>query len=248
MSASIRAPLSPTQAVPVRRSRAVACGIALYIALALGALLSGRTWLGGLAVFILVGVILLPRLRHPSVWAWLCWLALAALLVLLARHGESHLALDAMPALVNALLCAFFARSLGRDRTPLIARIIAIIEGPQRLADRGVAAYARGLTLAWALLLGTQALLLAFLAAAAPGGLFTLAGLASPLADGGWRWYAHLGSYALVAAFLLLEYAWRRWHLRHIPHLSLAQFLARLVQRWPALLLHLATETSRKIP
>jgi uncharacterized membrane protein len=248
MSVSIPAPLPPTQAAPARRSRVVVWGIALYIALALAALLSGRAWLGGLAAFVLVGVILLPRLRRPSVSAWLLWLGLAVLLVALARHGEGHLALDAMPALVNALLSAFFARSLASGREPLIARLIAIIEGPQRLADRGVAAYARGLTLAWALLLGAQALLLALLAAAAPGGLFTLVGLESPLAGSGWRWYAHLGSYALVAAFLLLEYAWRRWHLRHIPHLSLVQFLGRLVQRWPALLMHLVAETPRKTP
>ena len=248
MSVSIPVPLPPTQAAPARRSRVVVCGIVVYVALALAALLSGRAWLGGLAAFILIGVILLPHLRRPSALAWLLWLGIAAILIVLARRGESHLALDAMPALVNALLCALFARSLRRGREPLIARIIAIIEGPQRLADRGVAAYARGLTLAWALLLGAQALLLALLAAAAPGGLFTLAGLASPLAGSGWRWYAHLGSYALVAAFLLIEYAWRRWHLRHIRHLPLAQFLGRLVQRWPALLLHLLAETPRKSP
>ena len=248
MSVSVPAPLPPTQPAPVRRSRVVVGGIVVYIALALAALLSGRAWLGELAVFLLAGVILLPQLRRPSALAWLLWLGLAAILVVLARQGEGHLALDGVPALVNALLCALFARSLRHGHEPLIARIIAIIEGPQRLADRGVAAYARGLTLAWALLLGTQALLLALLAAAAPGGLLTLAGLASPLAGSGWRWYAHLGSYALVATFLLLEYAWRRWHLRHVPHLSLARFLTRLVQRWPALLLDLLTEIRRKAP
>lgn len=246
MSASIPAPLPTTQPAPARRSRLVVCGIAVYVVLALVALLSGRAWLGELAAFILVGVVLLPQLRRARALAWLLWLALAALLVVLARQGEGHLALDAVPTLVNALLCAFFARSLRQGRQPLIARIIAVIEGPQRLADRGVATYARGLTLAWALLLGSQAVLLAALAAAAPGGVFTLAGLESPLGGGGWRWYAHLGSYALVAAFLLIEYAWRRWHLRHVAHLSLTQFLGRLVQRWPALLLDLLAETRRK--
>ena len=50
-----------------------------------------------------------------------------------------------------------------------------------------------------------------------------------------WRWYLHLGSYATVLAFLVVEYAFRRWYLRHIQHVSLPVFVARLVRRWPAL-------------
>jgi uncharacterized membrane protein len=231
---------------PARRPRLVVCGIALYAALALAALLSGRAWLGELAAFVLSGLFLLPGLRRHSALAWSVWLAIAAALIVLARHGEGHLALDAMPVLVNAVLCSFFARTLRHGREPLIARIIGVIESPARLADPGVATYARGLTLAWALLLGTQALLLAFLAAAAPDGLFAMAGVAAPLTGTAWRWYAHLGSYALVFAFLLIEYAYRRWHLRHVPHLPLPKFIARLAQRWPALLLNLVSESSRK--
>ena len=55
-----------------------------------------------------------------------------------------------------------------------------------------------------------------------------------------WRWYLHLGSYLVVCAFLVLEYAWRRWRLRHVPHLPLPIFLARLARRWPSLLRSLA--------
>ena len=43
-----------------------------------------------------------------------------------------------------------------------------------------------------------------------------------------------------VCAFLVLEYAWRRWRLRHVPHLPLPIFLARLARRWPSLLRSLA--------
>ena len=50
-----------------------------------------------------------------------------------------------------------------------------------------------------------------------------------------WRWYLHFGSYALVLAFFAIEYAYRRWHLRHIEHIPAPQFVKRLVQRWPAL-------------
>jgi uncharacterized membrane protein len=234
----------------VRRSRLFACGIVLYAALALTAFATGRSGFGELAAFTLIGLLLASALRRRSLVAWIAWLAIGGVLVVLARRGQGHLALDAMPALVNAMLCLFFARTLRRGREPLIARIIGVLEGPLRLSERGVAAYARGLTLAWAVLLGVQAVVLAFLAAAAPGGLFELAGFASPMAAAGsaWRWYAHLGSYVLVFAFLLLEYAWRRWHLRHVRHLPLPQFIARLARRWPALLLSLVDPSPRKAP
>ena len=72
---------------------------------------------------------------------------------------------------------------------------------------------------------------------AVPDGLLASFGIAPPFAitGDGWRWYLHLGSYATVLAFLVVEYAFRRWHLRHIPHVPLPVFVARLVRRWPAL-------------
>ena len=234
---------APSSSVPpAPASRAFAYGLSAYVALALAGWLTGHTWLDVLAAFALVTLFLLPGLRDRSAAAWLVWLASGALLGLLAARGAGRFALDLMPALVNAILCSLFARTLRQEREPLIARFIGVVEGPDRLAMPGVAAYARGLTVAWVLLLGTQALVLVVLAALLPGGPLAAAGGIASAHAAAWRWYLHLGSYLVVCAFLVLEYAWRRWQLRHVPHLPLARFLARLARRWPSLLSSLASE------
>ena len=153
---------------------------------------------------------------------------------------------DATPVLVNAALCVLFGSTLARGREPLIARIIDVIEGAARLALPRVSAYARALTQAWTLLFGVQAVVLATLVACIePEGVFARFGAAPPLhvGDGG-RWYLHFGSYALVGAFMLAEYAFRRWHLREIPHAPLPVFLAQLARRWPALVRRFADDAA----
>ena len=235
-------PVPASVAPPAPASRAFACGVLAYAVLAFAGWLTGSAWLDVLAAFALLTVLLLPGLRGRRGGAWAGWLASGALLGLLALRGEGRFALDLMPALVNAILCSLFARTLRQGREPLIARFISVIEGPDRLAMPGVAAYARGLTCAWVVLFGVQAAALALLAALLPGGPLAAAGWIAPGHAPAWRWYLHLGSYLVVCAFLVLEYAWRRWQLRHVPHLPLPRFLARLARRWPSLLRSLASE------
>jgi uncharacterized membrane protein len=199
------------------------------------------------AVFALVSVLLLRGLRRGGVVAWLLWIGVAILLAWLARRGQGQLALDSLPIVINAALCLVFARTLGASHEPLIAHIIGVLEGPQRLALPRVAGYARHLTLAWALLLGLQAcVLLVVVACTVPDGILASFGIDPPWpVSHAWRWYLHLGSYALVLGFLVLEYAFRRWHLRHLPHAPLPVFIARLARRWPALVASFAAGTSR---
>jgi uncharacterized membrane protein len=216
-----------------------------YGALLLLAFVSGRAWLDELAAFALVSAFLWPALRRRNVLAWCGWIALGAALLLLGLRGQGVLGLALLPILVNAALCRLFARTLARGREPLIARVIRILEGPARLALPRVAGYARALTLAWALLLGTQALVLSLLLAClVPDGLLATSGVAPPLAlDGaGVRGYLYAGSYAVVPGFLALEYAFRRWYLRGLPHDPLPRFIARLAHCWPALLRGLAED------
>lgn len=218
---------------------AFTCGVLVYMMLLLAAIATGNVWLDELAALALLTLFLLTALRRGSLAAWSGWLVAAALLALLGVRGNGRIALDALPVLVNAMLCALFARTLLRGRQPLIARVIGVVEGPARLALPRVAGYARALTLAWTLLLGAQALALAVLVACSlPDGALATFGVAPPaaLSGAGWRWYLNVGSYALVPAFLVVEYAFRRGYLRHIPHAPLPQFLARLARRWPALL------------
>jgi uncharacterized membrane protein len=243
---SSSAPVDPI-ATP-RRSRALLAGVVAYLALALAAYVSGRDWIGALALFVLAGALLSPALRRRRLAAWVAWIVLGVLLGTLAMRGTVRLALDAVPVLVNAALGALFASTLGRGRVPLIARFVAIIEGPARAAQPRVAHYTRQLTWLWALLLGAQALLLAVLLGFAPDGIVPALGGASIAALGaaGWRLYLHAGSYALVPLVFVLEYAFRRWHLAEFPHPPLPTFVARVVQRWPALLHSLAADAARE--
>ncbi len=202
----------------------------------LGALWS-RPLLSTLALFALFCALMLPHLLKGKPVAWLLWLAGMTLLWAIARQGWADVLLDSLPILINAWLAVWFGRTL-RYGSPRVARFIAVIEGPQRLAQPGVAAYARQVTLFWTGLLGAQALLLAVLVVfAAQHGLLARLGWVSPLpiAD---RWasaWLHLGGYALLAAAFALEYGWRRWRLRHLAHPGLAHTLLQLAHHWPQL-------------
>lgn len=227
------------------RSRWFAAGLAAYVVLLLAGLATASVWLEALAALVLVSLLLSPGLRRRSVPAWALWLLSGASFTLLAWRGHGVLALDLLPVCVNAALCHLFARTLAGAREPLIARIIEVLEGRERLTQPRVCGYARGLTLAWALLFGLQAALLTFLLLfAVPDGVLAAFGLTSPLVVTGtaWRWYLHVGSYAIALVFLLAEYAFRRHYLAHLPHAPFARFLARLVRRWPALVRRFADD------
>ncbi|KRE94504.1 xanthomonadin biosynthesis protein [Frateuria sp. Soil773] len=190
------------------------------------------------ALMLLLTVLMWPALRARQALAWLLWVGLAGGMVWLASHGLAAQVLDTVPVLVSALLSWLFGRSLRAGRQPLIARIIEAVEGESRLAQPGIARYARQLTWFWTMLLAAQAVLLGVLQAlAVPGGLFARLGRAPPLAlPAGWAMgYVHLGGYALLVAAFLAEYLFRRWHLRHLEHMRLHDLVMRLALRWPQL-------------
>lgn len=231
-------PIPPSIQNPARRSRRGALVFAAYMAVLVAAFASGRGWLDELAAFMVVSLVLWPGLRRMSPPAIVLWLASAAGIAALAIAGHGDIALDFLPVVVNAALSALFARTLVPGREPLIARLIAVLESPARVALPRVAGYARALTWVWAIVLGAQAAVLAALIlCAVPDGLLARLGIAPPIAITGspWRWYLNFGSYATVLACLVVEYAFRRWHLRHIPHAPLPVFIGTLVRRWPAL-------------
>jgi hypothetical protein len=229
--------ITPSIQHPSRRAWR-ACVAVAYVAVIVAALASKRAWLEELAAFLVVSLVLWPGLRRLSPAAIALWIAASAGIAALARAGLGDLALDFLPVLVNAALCVLFARTLAPHSEPLIARLIAVLESPERVALPRVAGYARALTRLWAIVLGAQALLLtALIFCAVPDGLLARSGIAPPVAIAGdeWRWLVDLGSYATVVVLLVVEYAFRRWYLRHIPHVSLPVFMGRLVRRWPAL-------------
>lgn len=217
------------------KPRWLAVGIA-YAALFGAATMGAGGWAGALAGILLATLLLWPalRVRHPL--AVLLWLAFAGAFVALAVAGAGRAWLEGLPMLVNAALALVFGMTLAPGREPLIATVIAVLEGRTMLAAPGVATYALGLTRAWALLFAVQALLLGFIVACrSPGGWIEALGGIPPLAlhSPAWDAYAHWGCGLVAAAFMGFEYRWRRHRLAQVEHKPFMRFLAGLVRRWP---------------
>lgn len=176
---------------------------------------------------------LAPALWHGRRAAWGALAVVLALAWLAARAELAALPPLLLPVLGDFAVAGVFAASL--RTTPLIARFVAVVDGPQWLADAAVARYARRLTVLWAVwmaALGSVALLLALLAT--PDGLLALAGIAPPwsLPRAWWSWYANVANYVAVVALFALEYAARPSVLPQVPRPSLAAFATRVIAHW----------------
>jgi hypothetical protein len=191
------------------------------------------------ALLLLATALMLPRLLSLRTTAWLVWLAIVAALVLSFVFGFADLLLESVPILVSALLAIGFGRTLVGNAQPLVARFIVALEGAERLAQPGVARYARDITWSWTVLLALQALVLTVLLLCAQHvGVLARLGLTSPLPVSD-RWAAmwlHVGGYLVLAAAFALEYGYRRWRLRHLRHPGLHDMLLKLLLQWPQLM------------
>lgn len=207
-----------------------------YPLLAHGAAALDSKSLALLAALLLMVLLLWPALRRGRIVAWLLLAAGAAALAWLARRGFGMLPLYAPPVLLNGLVAWLFGRTLARGRTPLIERIMQVLQ-PAITSDPDAVRYARGLTLAWALLLGTLAvanLVLALLAT--PDGLLLTAGFTPPavVAQSLWSLFANILNYAIVGGFFALEFFWRRHRFPSHAHAGFAEFGARIARLGPA--------------
>ena len=228
---------APSNPAPASRRHALWLLLA-YPVLAIAGMVTHRPVFALLALVVLASVPMLPRLLSRRPLPWLLWLLMLAGVWLLSRHGVADLLLEAVPILINVLLACWFGRTLAGDE-PLVARFVVAIEGTERLREPGVARYARQVTWFWTVLLATQALLLTglLLFAARDGLLLRLGVTPAWLVPERWASvWLHVGCYLLLGAAFLLEYAWRRWRLRHLSHPGLHDMLLKLVLRWPQLL------------
>jgi uncharacterized membrane protein len=173
----------------------------------------------------LIGINAPRALRMP--------LALTTLIALtLIFVGGVNRLLDAVPALIAALIAWIFARTLRRGRVPLIGRAIIALDGAGQLNnDPAVACYARRLTWVWTVYQSTLAAAAAALAIHAAGGMSWLAtpGM-SP------RLFGALVLPLAVAILFLCEFVLRRWLLPQAPRPSLLVFVGNLVRAWPNLI------------
>ena len=217
---------SPSPALSPRRLTLLV--LPLYPALAVAGAVTHRPAFALAALMLLVTAALLPRLCRGAVRAWLGWVLLLALVCGAGWAGQAERLLATVPVLILAILAGWFGHTLRRGHEPRVARFIRVLEGADRLAQPGVARYARGVTRFWAGLLALQALLLAALLAAP-----ALTGVALP------RWvaaYQHVGGYLLIPLAFGAEYAYRRWHLRHLDHPGLHAQALQMLRLWPQLL------------
>jgi hypothetical protein len=207
-------------------------------ALAMVGGLLGRPALSIVAAVVLLAAWLPSLWRRRSIAMAGGWLVLALLVLVPSALGHVQLALAALPAVVLSALSWMFARTLRRGVEPLVARAIRLIEGDGRLAIPGVAAYARGVTMYWAWVLGVlAALVLATLLLARPDGWLAMLGVPLPLVlpGGLLAWFPEGGCWGVLVLAFAGEYAFRRWRLRGIPHPSLRRFVTRMAHCWPQL-------------
>ena len=101
------------------------------------------------------------------------------------------------------------------------------------MAAPGVAAYARGLTAVWAVVLLAQAAALLLIWLALHGGL-PLA--LSPAAELWLQRYLSYGGYLLMGLLFVLEYPWRRYRLSHLQHMPFVEVTRQVVANWQALM------------
>lgn len=209
--------------------------LALYPLLLLLAHTLQRSWISALAAVDLISLLLLGGLRQGNRLAWIAWIAAVAGTLALLERCQAEIAVLLLPVVINAGMAWFFGRTLLPGRRPLVARAILAFEGEQRLAQPGVSRYARGLTWAWTVLLAAQALaMLACAAGATPNGIFARLGLPAPFTVPEQRanWYLHLGGFVVIGLFSVVEFAWRHWHLRHLPHDSPRRYFGKVVRNW----------------
>lgn len=216
----------PAHELPLRR--ATLALLPLYPALAIGGALTHRAVLSLAAVLLLVTLWMLPRLLAGTARPWIGWGVAVLTVCAGAWLGFADRLLDAVPLIVLAGLALWFGGTLRAGHEPRVARFIRVLEGEAQLAQPGVARYARGVTVFWTALLALEALLLAAL-------------FLRDLFDAGDlpRWVLacqHVGGYLLIPLAFGLEYAFRRWHLRHIAHPGLHAQALQMMRCWPQLL------------
>ncbi|MFS8136587.1 MAG: ketosynthase [Thermomonas sp.] len=242
MSSSTRPPEGGDAALPAHHASkfvtVLRVGlVVLYPLLAHMAAVEGDHRLAALALGDILLVLLLDDLLARQTRQWLLLLLAVPMLVLLSRSAFAMVPLLLMPALLIAVAASGFARTLRRGRTPLIASIVEVLEGDDaaNLPDR-LQRYTRGLTLAWALMLGGLALVnLTLASCAVPGGVLASIGIAPPLAvtNTQWSWFANGFNYAILGLFFVVEFVYRRHCFPERVH-GFRHFATRLARMGPS--------------
>ena len=184
--------------------------------------------LASLALLMLLGPVL--RLRP---WALLLLAATCGGLYWLAGSDYVWVLLLLLPVAFTGLVAWGFARTLGHGRVPLITRIVSALHARAGLPmTAALTRYGRGLTLAWALLLGAlTAINLGLALFASPQ---WLAAIGSPpslaISHAQWSWAANIACWGLIGVFCLIEYGIRQRRFPQQPYRHVGDFVRQMAQ------------------
>jgi uncharacterized membrane protein len=189
------------------------------------------------ALALLAAIALLPGLVRGAAAAWLAVPLVGAAYWWLSSLAMPVLPLYVPPILVPAFLACVFGNTLRSGHTPLISQLIRLLQAPgEDEPETEVWSYARRLTAVWTVLfvaLATFNLVLAALVE--PDGLLRAGGIAPPVAVSHevWSLFTNLIDYLVVAAFFLIEYAYRRQRFPRQPYRNMFDFIRRMLAAMP---------------
>lgn len=191
------------------------------------------------AIALLACAMLGPALLRGRLLAWIVVSVIGLTCWWLLKVATPVLLLYVPPVLVPAFLAWFFGHTLVGERTPFIAHLIALLHRGEEPPEPAVWSYARSLTRAWTIFfvaLASTNLLLAALAE--PEGLLLAAGIRPPITvpQVWWSLFANIIGYLLVAAFFVIEYAYRRRRFPQQPFQNLYDFFRRIGAVMPQLM------------
>ncbi len=190
------------------------------------------------SVAILAAAVLIRPLAARRRWALFAVPAAVALMIGLWKLNAAALVIFLPPVFLCMFLAWLFGHTLRRGSQPLIERLVRLLEPPGGTPEPAVIRYAGVLTRVWTALFGGLAFLNFGLAAiVTPGGLLEAAGLRAPLTvtRETWSLFANVLNYVIVAAFFVLEYAYRRRRFPDRPYRNIVDFLRRVATAAPAL-------------
>lgn len=221
---------------PLDTSAGVAARIALLLAYPLlahvASLREDGRW-SALALASLVLLMLLGPVLRLRPWAWLLLAAACAGLYWLAGSDYVWVLLLLLPVAFTWLVAWGFARTLARGREPLITRIVRALHARAGLPmTEALSRYGRGLTLAWALLLGALTVInLGLALCASPQ---WLAAIGSPpslaISHAQWSWTANIACWGLIGGFCVVEYWIRQRRFPQQPYRHIGDFVRQLAQ------------------
>ncbi len=189
--------------------------------------------LADLALMVLIEGLLRRRLA-----AWLALALSAVALFVLAQSRHALMPLLLVPPLFTAMIGWWFARSLRPGREPIIAKVVGALyaRAGMPLSERH-RRYTRGLTMAWAVLLGLLTVVNLVLALiAVPDGVLMQLGIEAPVTvtNAQWSLVANIANYGVLGGFALIEYHARKFMFPVRPYRNIVDFGRQMAALGPA--------------